>query len=211
MKAMVLKSRDRIENSPLVFEELDSPAPGPNEVRIRVSVCAVCRTDLHIIEGDLPEEKSPIVPGHQIVGRIDGVGSACRRFREGERVGIAWLRGTDGTCEFCRSGRENLCPNSRYTGYHEHGGYAEYAVVPEDFAYKLPDNLEDVAVSPLLCAGIVGYRALKRANVPDKGKLLLVGFGSSAHVIIQIAVFRGYEVYVVTRSKNHLRMSEEII
>lgn len=207
MKAMMLEKQGHIDGSPLSLCEVEEPDPGPGEVRARVSACAVCRTDLHIIEGDLPERRMPIVPGHQVVGVVDKLGDGCARLRKGQRVGIAWLRHTDGDCKYCLSGRENLCEGSRYTGYHEHGGYAEYTTVPEDFAYELPEGFGDVEVSPLLCAGIIGYRALKRAKVPDGGKLLLVGFGSSAHIVIQIAAYRGYEVYVLTRSENHQRLS----
>ncbi len=204
---MVLDRSANIDDSPLVMREVDDPHPGGGEVRVRVSVCAVCRTDLHIIEGDLPERKRPIIPGHQVVGVVDELGEGCSTLKEGDRIGIAWLRSTDGTCRFCRASRENLCPSSRYTGYHSDGGYAEYTVVPEEFAYRLPGKFDDVVGSPLLCAGLIGYRALKRAGVPDRGKLLLVGFGSSAHVVLQIALHRGYETFVVTRSKNHVQMA----
>ena len=209
MRAMILDASAEIDDSPpaLTLHEVEAPRPGERELRVRVTACAVCRTDLHVIEGDLPERIRPIIPGHQAVGVVDELGDGCTRFALGDRVGIAWLRSTDGTCRFCRSGRENLCPNSRYTGYDADGGYAEYATVPEDYAYGLPDRFDDINDAPLLCAGIIGYRALKRASVPDGGKLLLVGFGSSAHVVLQLALHRGYEPYVVTRSENHLRMA----
>jgi propanol-preferring alcohol dehydrogenase len=207
---MVLDRSADIDESPLVMREVDDPHPAAGEVRISVTVCAVCRTDLHVIEGDLPAEKRPVIPGHQVVGVVDELGEGCSRLREGDRVGIAWLRHTDGTCQFCRSSRENLCPDSRYTGYHADGGYGEFATVPEAFAYSLPHEFDDVTGSPLLCAGLIGYRALKRAQVPDAGKLLLVGFGSSAHVVLQIARYRGYETFVVTRSANHVRMAKQM-
>ncbi len=209
MRAMILDASAEIEKSPppLTLREVEPPRPGGGELRVRVAACAVCRTDLHVIEGDLPERIRPIIPGHQAVGVVDELGDGCTKFALGDRVGIAWLRSTDGTCKFCRSGRENLCPDSRYTGYDAHGGYAEYATVPEDYAYGLPDRFDDINGAPLLCAGIIGYRALKRASVPDGGKLLLVGFGSSAHVVLQLALHRGYEPHVVTRSENHLRMA----
>jgi propanol-preferring alcohol dehydrogenase len=170
----------------------------------------VCRTDIHVVEGDLALHRVPLILGHQVVGRIDQVGENVTRFHVGQRIGIAWLRHVDGTCEFCRRGRENLCLESRYTGYDVDGGYAEYAVIAEDFAYELPDGFDDEQVSPLLCGGLIGYRALQRAAVPDNGRLLLVGFGSSAHIVIQIALHRGHQVHVVTRSENHLRQAKEL-
>ena len=151
-----------------------------------------------------------MIPGHQVVGTVDQVGEGCTRLAPGMHVGIAWLRGTDGTCRFCRSGRENLCNASRYTGYHADGGYAELATVPEAFAYDLPPGFDDVSGAPLLCGGLVGYRALERAEVPEGGRLLLVGFGSSAHIVLQLALGRGHEVFVVTRSENHLRHAQEM-
>src|SRR5579862_3646510 len=154
MRAMVLDKQAPIESAPLVLREIPAPVPGQGEVRVRVSVCALCRTDLHVIEGDLPPLKSPIIPGHQAVGYVDAIGPGSRRFKEGQRIGIAWLRYTDGTCIYCSRGSENLCPNSRYTGYMEDGGYAEYAVVPEEFAYPLPQGLSDAEISPLLCGGL---------------------------------------------------------
>jgi alcohol dehydrogenase, propanol-preferring len=204
MRAMVLTQQQSVENSPLVLRDLDTPQPALEEVRIKVSVCGVCRTDIHIVEGDLAFHKKPLVPGHQIVGRVDQIGMGVTRFRLGQRIGVGWLRHVDGTCKFCRRGRENLCPASRYTGYDADGGYAEYAVVAADFAYDLPERFSDELVSPLLCGGLIGYRALERAAVPERGRLLLVGFGSSAHIVIQLAVYRGNEVFVVTRSDNHI-------
>jgi propanol-preferring alcohol dehydrogenase len=174
MQAVVLTRTAPVDKSPLELREIDLPTPGPGEVRVRVRACGVCRTDMHIIEGDLPEMKRPVVPGHQVVGVVDRLGDEWEHFVEGQRIGIAWLRSTDGTCRFCRTARENLCPASRYTGYHYDGGYAEYAVVPESFAYALPDGFDDVTAAPLLCAGIIGYRALERAQVPSGRKLLLV-------------------------------------
>jgi propanol-preferring alcohol dehydrogenase len=210
MRAMVLTQQKSVEASPLTQREMDAPRAGPGEVRVKVSVCAVCRTDLHIIEGDLAPHKIPVIPGHQIVGRVDETGDGVMRLRVGRRIGIAWLQHVDGTCQFCRRGRENLCRDSRYTGYDVDGGYAEYSVVPEDFACELPEDLDDEHISPLLCAGLIGYRALQRAAVPEKGRLLLVGFGSSAHIVIQIAVNRGHEIWVVTRSENHIRQAREL-
>jgi alcohol dehydrogenase, propanol-preferring len=158
MRGMVLDAPGEIDSSPLALREVDDPEPGPGEVRLRVRVCAVCRTDLHVIEGDLPPRQLPIIPGHQVVGDVDRLGAGCQRLELGQRAGIAWLRSTDGTCRYCQRGRENLCPNSRYTGYHANGGYAEFAVVPEAFAYELPEGSTDVEIAPLLCAGLIGYR-----------------------------------------------------
>ena len=210
MRAMVLTEQKRVEESPLTQREMDAPRAGPGEVRVKVSVCAVCRTDIHIVEGDLTLHKMPVIPGHQIVGRVDEIGDDVMRLRVGQRIGIAWLQHVDGSCQFCRRGRENLCRDSRYTGYDVDGGYAEYAVVPEDFAYELPEGVNDELVSPLLCAGLIGYRAFQRAAVPEKARLLLVGFGSSAHIVIQIALHHGHDVWVVTRSENHIRQAREL-
>src|SRR6516164_10528619 len=210
MRAMVLTQQKRVEELPLTLQEIDAPRAGASEVRVKVSVCGVCRTDLHIIEGDLSPHKMPVIPGHQIVGQVDETGKDVMRLRVGRRIGIAWLRHVDGTCQFCRRGRENLCRDSCYTGYDVDGGYAEYALVPEDFAYELPEDLDDEHVSPLLCAGLIGYRALQRAAVPEKGRLLLVGFGSSAHMVIQIALHRGLQIWVVTRNENHIQLAREL-
>jgi propanol-preferring alcohol dehydrogenase len=210
MRALILDKQAPIKSAPLRLAELPDPEPAANEVRLRVSVCALCRTDLHVIEGDLAPHRLPIVPGHQVVGLVDRVGAACRRLRVGERVGIAWLRGTDGSCEYCRRGDENLCPASRYSGWDADGGYAELAVVREDFAYPIPDAFSDEDAAPLLCAGIIGYRALMRSRVPDGGKLGLFGFGSSAHVTMQVAQYRGCTVYVATRGEQHRRLATEL-
>lgn len=204
MRAMVLRAIAPIEERPLELVDRPVPEPGPGELLVRVRTCGVCRTDLHVIEGDLPRATLPVIPGHQVVGTVERRGVACRGPLEiGDRVGIAWLRHTCGDCRWCRAGQENLCPRSRYTGYHEDGGYAEFAVVPEDFAYAIPDGFDDVQAAPLLCAGIIGYRALQRSGVPDGGLLLLYGFGSSAHVVMQVARHRGCEVQVVTRGASH--------
>lgn len=210
MKAMVLDRQAPIEEHPLELREVPDPEPGQGEVRISVRVCGICRTDLHVIEGDLPDPSVSLIPGHQVVGVVDEVGPGCGRLSPGDRVGIAWLRRTCGACEFCRADRENLCPDSRYTGYHADGGYAEHAVVREDFAYRIPDVFGDAEATPLLCAGIIGYRALRRARVPEGGSLALFGFGSSAHIVIQIARDRGQTVYVCTRSESHRELGLEL-
>jgi propanol-preferring alcohol dehydrogenase len=210
MTAMRLDQAGPIEHSPLACVEMPEPSPGPGEVRLKVRCCGVCRTDLHVIEGDLAAQRRPVIPGHQAVGVIDALGPDCRRLRVGARVGVAWLRHTCGTCRFCTTGRENLCAFSRFTGYHADGGFAEYAVVPEDFAYELPEGYDDVDVAPLLCAGIIGYRALTRCDLRTGGTLGLFGFGSSAHIVLQLARRRGHGVYVVTRGEGHQRLAREM-
>src|SRR5512138_2457804 len=184
---MILGRQAPIGTEPLSAKELPPPEPGAGETRVRVRACGLCRTDLHVIEGDLPPRKLPLVPGHQVVGVVDKNGPGAARFREGDRIGIAWLRHTCGVCAYCRSGRDNLCESSRFTGYHADGGYAEYAVVPEAYAYAIPEVFGDAEATPLLCAGIIGYRALQRSETPSGGKLGIWGFGSSAHVTIQVA------------------------
>ncbi|HEY8667545.1 MAG TPA: zinc-dependent alcohol dehydrogenase family protein [Tepidisphaeraceae bacterium] len=213
MLAMQLSQAGPIESGPLVCSEVPEPVPGPGEVRIKVHCCAICRTDLHIIEGDLPLVLRPIVPGHQIVGIVDALGAGCQRLKLGMRIGAAWLRHTCGVCRFCTSGRENLCESSQYTGYHADGGYAEYALVPEDFAYEIPAGYGDIEVAPLLCAGIIGYRALQRCNLRPGArgaKLGIFGFGSSAHIVLQLALHRGHEVYVVTRAEKHQQLARSM-
>jgi len=210
MKAMVLEEYGRIEDSPLVLRELPEPRPGPGEIRIEVRLCAICRTDLHVIERELPPAKLPVIPGHQIVGVVDQLGADCRRLKLGQRVGVAWLRQTCGRCEFCAVGKENLCKHSLFTGYHADGGYAEYALVPEDFAYEIPEVFSDADAAPLLCAGIIGYRALSRSELRSGAKLGIYGFGSSAHVVMQIARHRNCEVYVVSRGESHRRLAREM-
>jgi len=167
---MVLSKPGPIDSAPLAMSDLPMPEPGPGEIRVRVQACGICRTDLHVIEAELPPQRPHIVPGHQVVGTVDARGANAQRFAIGDRVGIAWLRYTCGQCRYCRAGNENLCPNARFTGYHENGGYAEYAIVREDFAYAIPATIDSVAATPLLCAGIIGYRALKRADVRPGGR-----------------------------------------
>jgi alcohol dehydrogenase, propanol-preferring len=210
VKAMLLQQNGPIDQKPLMLMDVPIPGPGPGEVRVQVLACGLCRTDLHVIEGGLPPRKLPIIPGHQIVGRVERLGSGAERFREGDRIGIAWLRHTDGTCTYCLSRRENLCEASRYTGWDADGGYAEHAVVPETFAYAIPDVFGDAEATPLLCAGIIGYRALTRSEVPRGGRLGIWGFGSSAHVTIQVAQARGCDVYVATRGEKHQALAREM-
>ncbi len=207
MRAMVLSRIAPIEQRPLVLADLPKPEPGPGELSVEVQTCGVCRTDLHVIEGDLVGQKLPLVPGHQVVGVVERLGPSCEGFAVGDRVGIAWLRDTCGSCRWCTAGQENLCPDSLYTGYHVNGGYAEYAVVPAAFAYRIPDRFDDLQAAPLLCAGIIGYRALQRSAVPPGGRIALYGFGSSAHVVMQLARHRGCQVDVVTRGESHRRLA----
>jgi propanol-preferring alcohol dehydrogenase len=207
---MVLRRHAPIHERPLELEQIPDPEPGEGEVVVRVSTCAICRTDLHVVEGDLPAARLPMTPGHQVVGTVELTGPGCSRFVAGDRVGIAWLRSTCGQCRFCRQGSENLCARSRYTGYHENGGFAERAVVPEAFAYAIPEAFSDLEAAPLLCAGIIGYRALDRSEVPNGGRLGLYGFGSSAHVVLQIALHRGCEVYVASRGTGHRELAHRL-
>lgn len=207
MKAMLLRRRGPIETSPLVLEDIPVPSPGPGEIRVRVSACGLCRTDLHVIEADLPPRRTPVIPGHQVVGTVDAAGPAAERFPVGARVGIAWLARTCGTCAFCKAGRENLCEQPLFTGYHRDGGYAEYAVVHEGYAYGLPPVFGDADATPLLCAGIIGFRALRRADLPPGGTLAIYGFGSSAHIVIQFALHRGCKVLVVSRGSGHRELA----
>ena len=207
MKAMVLEKTAPIGEAPLNLQQIPVPEPGEGEVLVAIHCCGICRTDLHIVEGDLPESTRPIVPGHQIVGTTKALGPGCRHARIGQRVGIAWLRHTCGQCDFCRRGQENLCEASRFTGYHAHGGYAEYALIHEDFLYDIPDAFSEEEAAPLLCGGIIGYRSLQRANVPEGGALALYGFGSSAHIVLQLAKHRGHRVFAVSRTTSHQRLA----
>lgn len=207
---MVLSQPAAIDSAPLRLTELPNPEPAEDEVRVRVEACGICRTDLHVVEGDLPPQRASIVPGHQVVGVVDARGARAQRFKEGDRLGIAWLRSTCGTCRYCAAGRENLCPRARFTGYHANGGFAEYAVVREDFAYALPAALGTAAATPLLCAGIIGFRALRRAEMRPGCRLGLYGFGSSAHIAIQVARHAGCTVYVMTRDEKHQALARQL-
>lgn len=210
MQAMVLAVKAPVTSSPLRLCRMAIPEPGPGEVRVRVSACAACRTDLHVIEGDLPPRRLPLIPGHQAVGMVEALGAGASRLRVGDRVGLAWLRSTCGACPFCVTGRENLCEASTYTGWTHDGGYAEYATVPEAFAYLVPPGFGDAEAAPLLCAGIIGYRALRRSGLRRGGRLGLWGFGSSAHVALQVALSWGCAVYVVTRDPGHRRLALDL-
>ncbi|MGQ9465601.1 MAG: zinc-dependent alcohol dehydrogenase family protein [bacterium] len=210
MKAMVLEKQDRLENFPLQLRDLPEPEPSATQIRLKISICGVCRTDLHIVEGELPAHKMPVVPGHQIVGRVDKLGPDARKYRIGERLGIPWLYKTCGRCKYCKSERENLCDNPMFTGYDADGGFAEYVIVDQDFAYLLPDNYTDEDVAPLLCAGVIGYQAFKATGLKDSGRLGLFGFGSSAHILLQVCNHLGIETYVVSRTDKELRLAREL-
>jgi propanol-preferring alcohol dehydrogenase len=199
-----------IETGPLRYVEKPVPAPAPGELLVQVLACAVCRTDLHVSEGDLPVHREHVTPGHMVVGRAAELGEGVTDYALGDRVGVAWLRHTDGTCAYCRRGNENLCPNSRYTGWDADGGYAEYTTVPAAFAYRLPADVPDVELAPLLCAGIIGYRALLRASLPEHGKLGLYGFGDSAHLVAQLALAQGATVHALTRGAASQRLALEL-
>ncbi len=210
MRALALAAQAPIETGPLQLEQRAVPEPAVGEILVRVLACGVCRTDLHVVEGDLPLVKSPIVPGHQVVGRVERSGPGASRFAPGERVGIAWLRRTCGACVFCSRGRENLCERGEFTGWHADGGFADYALVPEAFAYRIPEVFTDAEAAPLLCAGIIGYRALKRSEVEPGGRLGIWGFGSSAHVTLQVARARGCDVFVCTREASHRELARKL-
>ena len=205
MKAMVLREPKPAEDNPLELVDLPAPKPAPGQVRLRVRACGVCHTDLHLVEGDIPMFKLPVVPGHQIIGRVEALGEGAGRFTVGDRVGVPWLYSTCGQCDYCQRGLENLCDQARFTGQHADGGFAETMVVPADFAYAIPMGFPDDQAAPLLCAGIIGYRSLRLSGIEPGGRLGLYGFGASAHVTIQVARHWGCEVYVFTRSAEHRR------
>ncbi len=210
MKAMLLNEFALIDQNPLELTEVPKPEPGAEDILIRVNVCGVCHTDLHTIEGELLDVKLPIIPGHQIVGIVEKMGSKASRFKEGDRVGVAWLYSTEEDCKYARQGKENLCDNARFTGYHVNGGYAEYIAIPEKFAYPIPSIFSDQEAAPLLCAGIIGYRALRLSEIKPAQRLGLIGFGASAHVAIQVAVHWGCEVYVFSRSEEHRDLARKL-
>jgi propanol-preferring alcohol dehydrogenase len=210
MEAWRVSRPGPLTSSPLNRVRVDVPDPAAEEVLVRVDACGVCRTDLHVVMGDLPVHRSPVIPGHEVVGTVVAHGAGASRFELGERIGIAWLRHTCGTCRFCTAGRENLCLAPAFTGWDADGGYAEYATVPEAYAYRLPDEFDDVTAAPLLCAGIIGFRALESADVPAGGRLGIYGFGASAHLAAQVAIARGITVHVLTRSAAARRLALEV-
>ena len=210
MKACVLVSPAPVESNPLRMVELPKPKPAAGQVLVRVHACGVCRTDLHVVEGELPPRKSPVVPGHQVVGVVEENGSHASRFQPGARVGIPWLHQTCRTCEYCRGARENLCERAIFTGWMVDGGYAEYAVAPEDFVYALPEGFRDLHAAPLLCAGIIGFRTLRLSGVQPGGRLAIYGFGAAAHVAIQVARYWNIGVYAISRDPRHRKLALDL-
>jgi len=210
MKAWVVRHPGPVESGPMSYETTPIPRPQPGELLVRVRTCGVCRTDLHVGEGDLEPHSATITPGHEIVGTVAALGAGVTGHSVGDRVGVAWLRTTCGTCTYCRRGAENLCPASLYTGWDADGGYAEYATVPAAFAYRLPAGYTDVELAPLLCAGIIGYRALQRADLRTGGRLGIYGFGGSAHLTAQIALAQGATVHVMTRDEQAQRLAMDL-
>lgn len=210
MRAMVLNHTNDVSAGSLQLEDRPIPVPKADQVLVKVHVCGVCRTDLHVVEGELPDIPVPLIPGHQAVGTVMQVGSMVSEIKEGDRVGIAWLQDTCGQCEFCTSGRENLCLQARFTGYQVDGGYAEYAVAPARFAYPIPPIFSDEEAAPLLCAGIIGYRALRLSGIKPGQRLGLYGFGASAHIAIQIARHWGCRVYVSSLKREHQELARQL-
>jgi propanol-preferring alcohol dehydrogenase len=210
VRAQVLRAPGPVADRPLALVEREPPAPAAGEVRVRVHACGCCRTDLHVVEGDLDLSVLPIVPGHQVVGTVDELGAGCHRLAVGDRVGVAWLHWADGVCEYCQRGEENLCERARFTGWTVDGGYAEGITVPEDFAVQLPSALPDLEAAPLLCAGVIGYRALRRAEVQPGERVALMGFGASAHLALQVLQHWGCEVVVLTRGEGHRELARQL-
>ena len=210
MKAMQLQNVADIIDDPLVMTEVALPEPGPRQVRLKIHTCGVCHTDLHIVEGDLALSHLPTIPGHQIVGVVEAVGEDVTQYRVGDRLGVPWLYQSCGQCRFCQAERENLCEQIRFTGLHVNGGFAEAVVVDENFAYPIPEIFSDAAAAPLLCAGVIGYRALRLSRIEPGQRLGLYGFGAAAHIVIQIARHWGCEVFVFTRSRHHRDLAETL-
>jgi propanol-preferring alcohol dehydrogenase len=201
MRAWQVVAPGPVEGGPVTLTNVPAPEPGDGEIGIRVLACGVCRTDLHVVEGDLAPRRKHVIPGHEVVGMVETLGEGVTRFSVGDRVGIAWLRHTCGTCRWCVRGEENLCVSPRFTGWDDDGGYAEHAVVDQQYAYPIPEAFSTQEAAPLLCAGIIGYRALRRAELPEGGRLGIYGFGGSAHLTAQVAIYEGATVHVMTRSE----------
>jgi alcohol dehydrogenase, propanol-preferring len=210
MRTWVVDHPAPIDEQPLRRIERDEPAPGPGQIRVRVICCGVCRTDLHLAEGDLPPRRPRVAPGHEVVGVVDALGDGAHRFAAGDRVGVPWLGRTDQTCRFCRRGAENLCLAPEFTGWDLEGGYADACVADERYVYRLPRALDDEHAAPLLCAGIIGYRSLRCAAVPPGGRLGIYGFGASAHIIAQVALRQGLRVHVLTRGEGNQALAREL-
>jgi alcohol dehydrogenase, propanol-preferring len=210
MRAFRILHQAILEDNPLIQQELPVPEPGPGQVLLRVLMCGVCHTDLHTLEGDIHPASLPLTPGHQVVGVVEKLGPGVKRPSIGERVGVPWLHSTDRTCAYCLRGEENLCPNARFTGFHVDGGFAEYMLAQADFVLPLPPKIGAEQAAPLLCAGIVGYRSLKRAELKPGERLGLAGFGASAHLSLQVARYWDCPVYVFTRSAQHRRHALEL-
>jgi alcohol dehydrogenase, propanol-preferring len=210
VKACLLRSVAPIEKCPLDFVDTPGLRPEADQVLVRVTACGVCRTDLHVVEGELPPRKSPVIPGHQVVGAVESTGSEVTRLKAGARVGIPWLHRTCGVCEYCRAGKENLCDKASFTGYTADGGYAEYTLAPEKFVYPIPEGFPDLEAAPLLCAGIIGFRSLRLSGIQPGGHLGFYGFGAAAHVAIQVARHWNIDVYVCTRDARHQRLALEM-
>ena len=207
MKACLLRSPARVETNPLDFTDVPDPLAQDGQLLVKVAACGVCRTDLHVVEGELPPSKSPVIPGHQVVGRVEKLGGKAGRFRLSDRVGIPWLHRTCGVCEYCRAGKENLCNHPEFTGYTVDGGYAEYTLAPEQFVYPIPEGLTDEQAAPLLCAGIIGFRSLRLSGIEPGGKLGIYGFGAAAHLAIQVARHWKVDVYAMTRDTRHQKLA----
>ena len=210
MQAWVVETVSAIADGPLRRIQRPLPEPGPGQVRVSISCCGVCRTDLHLAEGDLPPRRPQVTPGHEVVGVVDAVGAASGRFTVGDRIGVPWLGRTDGTCRYCRRGDENLCRDPRFTGWDLDGGYADACLVDERFAYRLPAGLSDEQAAPLLCAGIIGYRALRSTELPPGGALGIYGFGGSAHLTAQVALAQGMRVHVLTRGEHNRELARQL-
>jgi propanol-preferring alcohol dehydrogenase len=207
MRAMVLDRPAPVSRSPLQLRERPKPEPTDCQIRLAVRCCGVCHTDLHTVEGDLNLPRLPLIPGHQVVGVVEACGPAAFKFREGDRVGVPWLFRTDGICPYCRMGKENLCDHAEFTGLNADGGYAEYMVVDENFAYLLPSLFDNVHAAPLLCAGVIGYRSFRLSGARSGDRVGLYGFGASAHIVLQFARHQGCEVYVFSRGEAHRQMA----